>query len=209
MTTISIQLEPDSEKLLDRIRSGTERESLYRALDALFHRHAALGAAHITKTMLSGQRLSRRTGSLARSVVGIGVRVGGVPGMRIGILQGPALAYAGIHEHGGIIKPKKAKALAAPVGAALTPAGVPRYPGPRAYPGKLRFVPINRGNLIGKLVDEDDDDNEALFLLLRQVQVAPKHYLRDGMLRQVPLASRDASLLIRNRMLGLEAGSGN
>ena len=49
--------------------------------------------------------------------------------------------YANILEAGGTISPKGGKLLAWPVsgGPAVTAAGIPRYAGPRAYPGKLFF----------------------------------------------------------------------
>jgi len=49
--------------------------------------------------------------------------------------------YANILEVGGTISPKGGKLLAWPVsgGPAVTAAGIPRYVGPRAYPGKLFF----------------------------------------------------------------------
>jgi hypothetical protein len=198
VTSFSITLAKSSEALLDRIVKRTDRESVFKGIDQLFERHAALAAGHAVKNYLSGQRLNRRTGSLARSVVGRALRVNGIPAMEIGIFGGPAARYAGIQEHGGVIVPKRAKALAMPVGGALTAAGVPRWASPRDYPGELRFVPGHRG--IGVLVDANT--GEVLWRLLRKVVIKPRHYLRDAMLEELPRTARTLGGYLRNLALG-------
>jgi len=59
-------------------------------------------AGQVVKTKLSGQYLKRRTGILAKSIVGVVVTRGGLPAITIGIFSGPALAYAGVQEFGTI-----------------------------------------------------------------------------------------------------------
>lgn len=98
-TRISISLDKRS---LDRIRKLEQQDKtkLYREVVRLFSRQGILGAGFITKEYLSGQRLNRITGTLSRSVVGQGGLLRGVPTLRIGVLTGPALAYAAILELG-------------------------------------------------------------------------------------------------------------
>lgn len=70
--------------------------------------------------------LRRRSGNLAKSWT---------PERRgpLEFVVASRLPYAAILEYGGEITPKNAKALAIPVGEALTEAGVPRQTGPRKY----------------------------------------------------------------------------
>lgn len=140
----SIQLTAKSKKYLRKLVKA-DKEKIFKSLERFFDGQALLTAGHISKNLLSGQLLNRRTGTLARSVTGRGVRVGGIPGMRVGIFRGPALAYAGLQEHGGTIR-AKGKSLAIPIdgGPAVTSAGVERFGGPRNFPKKLVFIPFPR-----------------------------------------------------------------
>jgi phage gpG-like protein len=82
---------------------------------------------------------------------------------------GTAQVYAAIHEFGGVIRPKSSKYLAIPLTSAAK--GVP---GPRDYPGTLRFVPGNNG---GVLVDEAGD---AQYALRTSVTIPARPYLRPA-----------------------------
>ncbi len=186
--------------LQKRILELSNKETLHKIILDLFARESQFAAANIIKTKLSGDPLHRRTGTLARSVVGQAEVFNGVPARRVGILRGPALAYAGIQEFGGTIKPVNAKALSIPMEPALTPAGVDRFGGPRNYPGKLRFLPFRRGIAVGKLVDDEEAkalhnpyEAEAVYLLLRSVTIKPKHYLRDGFSEYLPTFAKHAA----------------
>lgn len=153
MTTVSITLTPESKRNIARLKAIGGKAALREALTPFFKRQASLAAGHIVRNYLSGQRLKRRTGNLARSVVGVTEVVRGMPAMRVGIMSGPALRYAGPLEYGtkgknpespyDTIRPKNARALAIPRGPALTAAGVDRRNGPRGYPqGMLTFIPF-------------------------------------------------------------------
>lgn len=150
----SIRLRPDAARYLREL-TRADKEKLFDRLDKVFNRQALITAGKISKNFLSGQRLGRRTGTLARSMTGRAVRVRGIPGMRVGIFRGPAVNYAGIQEYGGTVKAKPGKSLAipAPGGPALTPAGVPRYVSPRDFPRELRFIPSKKANVVGILAD--------------------------------------------------------
>lgn len=218
MTDIAIGLDRRSQMILDCLVRELGRDELYRRILEFFARRGQIVAGAITKRLLSGQLLGRRTGALARSITGFSTLVGGLPGMRVGVIRGPSLAYAGVQEYGtkgenpaspfDTIKPKRAKALAVPVNDSLTPAGVPRFGGPREYPGELVFIPILRGAAIGALYDERDlmklptgaslDDARAAYLLLRKVDIKPKHYLRDGFLKEIAQVSADFANFLAN-----------
>lgn len=207
MSKVTFTLSAAGKKRINSLISMLGRDQLFRQLDGLFHKHSLIAAGHVSRTMLSGQRLKRRTGSLARSITGTGLRVDGVPAMRVGIFRGPALKYAGVQEFGTkgknpespypTIRPKKGKALAMPLEPALTPAGVERYGGPRNFPGGLHFIPFrNSGVAIGALYSPAEytiaksfglREAKAAYLLLKKIDIPPHWYLRDGFRNYLPL----------------------
>jgi hypothetical protein len=211
-------------KTLDRIFNRFKPVKVYVALDGFFDQIALWIAGQISKTSLSGQLLSRRTGSLASSVTGRSIREKGVPGFKVGIFRGPALRYAGILEYGtrgynpkspyATIKPKRARALAMPMHDALTPAGVARYGGPREFEkhaGKLTFIPFDRGSgAIGGLYtdkelmegDVDFSKAKASYLLLAKVDIKPRWYLRQGVRKRLPAVVKKLSKFLGDILSG-------
>lgn len=178
--------------------------NILKAMVRFFDREGSLIAAHIIRSRLSGgSGLRRRTGSLARSVVGEGFVTNGLPAVRVGVLRGPAVRYAALQEFGtkgkgGLfptIVPVKAKALAVPQAPALTAAGVDRKGGPRNYPkGQLRFIPFRgRSAVVGGLYSDSElqpgvslRSITPFYLLLSRVDIAPKRFLRDGFAEELP-----------------------
>lgn len=198
---VEIELTKESRKLLDEIEKRSKPEVFRKDILGFFDRQASIGADYISDNFLSGQRLGRRTGHLARAIVGRSLRVASVPAMRIGILRGPALSYAGVQEYGtkgknpnspyDTIRPRNAKALAIPQEPALTPVGVDRFGGPRGVPFKLRFIPFRgSGVAIGGLFDPRTipprnsgltlESAKMYYLLVKEVDIEPKWYLKDG-----------------------------
>jgi len=215
---IQIKLDAKSKRFLKGLEEGSQRAKVFSSLVRVMGRRGLFIAGNISKNLLSGQRLARRTGSLARSITAEAELIGGLPGVRVGVFRGPALQYAGVQEFGTqgknpespipTIKPKQAKALAMPVGEALTPAGVPRYQSPRQFPESLRFVPFRSRNVIGALYPESEieaaekaarasggkvslENAEAAYLLLRELDLEPKEFLQDGMLNGLPALASD------------------
>jgi len=102
-----------------------------------------------------GGALRNRSGFLKRS---FGKRVFGrqLGELRL-IVFSAGIPYARIQEYGGVVTPKRAKALTIPFKKFnLTPAGVPRYPSAAqfklAHPGETFFVPKKGGgNTIGTI----------------------------------------------------------
>ncbi|MEE8164383.1 MAG: hypothetical protein V3T64_02335 [Myxococcota bacterium] len=167
--TFSIELDPEGNRLLRDLERVSGSEFVAGKLLEFLEREAQLLAGFIVKNFLSGQVLARRTGELARSIVGKAERFeGGLPGIRVGVFRGPALVYAGVQEFGtrglepdspfDTIRPVKAKALAFPPegSPALTGAGVNRFPSPLDFPEKLRFIPFRKGVVVGGLFREAD-----------------------------------------------------
>lgn len=199
---LSFDISKTAKKNLERLRKRMDPKEIDKRLFEFLDFEAGILAGKVVKETLSGgEGLNRRTGNLARSTVGRAVRISGVPAMRIGVFRGPSLAYAGIHESGGEIKPKKAKALAIPVGEAVDPSGVERFGGPRNFPGELRFLPFRRGIAVGKLIDEKDAkkleardkspyEAQALYLLLKKVRIPASHWLSNPVTKALPTVAR-------------------
>ncbi|MCK4624567.1 MAG: hypothetical protein KAV00_04595 [Phycisphaerae bacterium] len=131
------------------------------------------------------------TGKLRSSLRGRVVSTGATIVAAVGVTKGPATKYAAIHEHGGVIRPKNAKALAIPLPAARGPGGKPRFPGgpreaARKHPnmfmlkqkGKaplLCYAKRVRGKAGGRV-----SELVPLFVLKKSVKVPAKHWLSGG-----------------------------
>jgi len=233
MSQIRLSITTGSE-ILERLAQihGKERQIVLQLISEVFAKHAVLAASHVVKTQLSGggpaptfggpgsfnkKRKKRRTGSLARSIEGRALQIEGAPAIQVGVLRGPAVRYAGIQEFGTkpfnpdspfpTIKPRNAKALAQPVGEALTSAGVARYPSPRAFPEPLKFIrfgrPRGRNKVIGILVKEVEYQRareaaiaegsdvslgqiDALYILMLQLDIRPGLFITDGLQSHFP-----------------------
>lgn len=200
---ISIELTPNSKALLERAKRELNREHLFQEILGLFDRYAPKVTSFVQANYLRGQRLNVRTGNLARSITGTAVLDRGVPALRVGILRGPALPYAGVQEYGtrgknptspyDTIRPKTGKYLAMPVNDALTPAGVARYTSARQYPADLVFIPFRRGTIAkaglyraDELKKFEFEDVEPVYILLSELDIEPQWYLRDGMKAMLP-----------------------
>lgn len=215
---VEISITPKSKRLIGRLIKRIGKDQLYSAIEAFFSYHAGIIAGIIVTKFLSGKhkdlgenRLARRTGALARSVVGVGLRINGVPAIKVGVLRGPSLRYVAIQEYGTVgkggtmptIVPKQGKALAIPMEGATTPSGVEKYGGPRKYPGpepypdNLTFIPFRGKKAIGGLYDPRQlekakkrglslKDLKMAYLLVRSVDIKPKHFLRDGLANYLP-----------------------
>lgn len=192
----TLDLSKDSKKYLRDLRSKAGKEAAYKVILEYFDKAAARAAGGVVRNYLSGQRLKRRSGALARDVFGRGEMIGGVPAIRLGVLRGPSSAYSPVQEYGTrgknpespfpTIKPVHARALAVPIGPALTAAGVAKVDSPRDWPRDLDFVPQYRGRLVGLLVERTRNRSIPVFMLLSAVDIAPKFYLRDGMQDALP-----------------------
>ena len=198
--------------ILTRLERLVGLGTLNKRIIEFFDFESLKAAGFIAKNYLSGQLLKRRTASLARSVTGMSLLVGGLPAMKVGIFRGPALKYASIQEHGGVITPVRAKALAIPQEAALTPAGVDRFGGPRGYPGELKFIPFrNSGVAVGGLFKANSvesskgfDLNSAImvYMLVKQVTIKATHWLSRGFADYLPLLASNLGEYLRDLLVG-------
>jgi len=212
MASISIRLSPESKRFITQIQKNLSQEVFYDKLEKFFEKQGAIIAGSISRNFLSGQVLNRNTGNLARSIIGRGIRVGGVPAVQVGVLRGPALAYAGPQEEGTkgknpdspypTIRPKTGKALAIPVSPRAK-----RSAGPRTFPDKLTFIPYPGGEqIIGGLYTERElkkgkfslRDARVSFLLAKYVDLKPSYYLRDGFAAALPKLTEDLADFIED-----------
>lgn len=139
----------------------------------------ALGAigkevsGQIAKNGLAGRPgLKRRTGTLKNSLITVPSVEGKADKMWVGFVL-PGARYAGIHETGGVIR-AGSKLLAIPVGPALTPAGAPRFPGPRSVQG-LEFRPARGGGVLGKVTGKGDREKFVVwYVLKKEVRIPPR-----------------------------------
>lgn len=205
---IKIDLSPQSTQLIKTLKDKTDKEKFLKALDAQFKKEANLTKTHIVRNFLSGNPLKRRSGNLAKSIVGSSLGIKSkTPGYKIGVLRGPSLAYASTQEFGtkgknpdspiSTITPKRAKALAMPLGPALTRAGVRRRESPKDWEN-LKFIPFrNSGVAVGALYDEEDlaemkeagltlRSIPAYYLLLRKVDINPVFYISKSVDARLP-----------------------
>ena len=104
---------------------------------------------------LSGNPVRRISGALERSFQPVWSK--GEGSFRAGVefadpMRGPEGSfpnYAHLLEEGGTVTPKRGRLLAWPVqgGPAVTAGGMPRYSGPRSFPGKLFFWRSGSGKM--------------------------------------------------------------
>ena len=98
------------------------------------------------------------------------------------------------------ITPKRAKALAWPVGPALTPAGVPREPGPRSYPDLFFLEFEGGGNVFGGLFQDEGGEPELYFLLARKSAIPPRLGMRLTFEKQQPKITREIADAIQRTL---------
>lgn len=128
-------------------RMPEKLRAAFAATSQQAHVWAVDAHGEFVETHLHGNPVRRITGQLERSFQP--VWSSSPTSFRAGVAFSPAMTgpegafpnYANILEEGGTISPKSGKLLAWPVsgGPATTAAGIARYAGPRAYPGKLFF----------------------------------------------------------------------
>lgn len=156
----------------ERAAGGGLLEAMRRTLIGV----ALMGEAQARENATSSPKV--RSGHLRRSISSETTLEASRVVLTLRAGEGATERYASAQEYGATVRPRRGKFLAIPVGRALTGAGVPRYPSPRAVPG-LRFVPI-RGGSMGLLVKDVGKRNarsDTYFILLRSVRVPATRYI--------------------------------
>ena len=147
-------------KMINNLPVKKQNQVYYNSM-----RNAAAAVETKLKENVSGPILKVRTGYLRNTIAaklfnyndGIGALVGS------GARTGERAKYADILETGGIIRPKKAKYLAIPIGEAKTKSGVPR-----GKPRDFKDTFIRKGILFQKYGKKSV---RPLFLLKKSVTI--------------------------------------
>lgn len=212
-----VELTAQTRALLKKLEGRWTQQGIFTATLDEFGRQSSLAAAAVQRGM-AGEFIAARTGALRRSVIGRAEQTRLGPGLRVGILSGPALAYAGIQEYGTrgkapdspypTIVPKRAKALTIPTDRAKTGAGVARGAGvsARTWPEELVFIPFRKGNIVGGLFVKREVSEGvrggAVFLLATQVDLPARRYLRTGFGKYLPELSAELNKAIARWLAG-------
>lgn len=122
-------------------------------------------------------RLRTRTGRLRHSIRG--EVLDGDAGPEMVLRAGEkTVPYAPIQEEGGEVTPTRSRYLRVPLSAALTPAGVDRFPGPLRQSGAGLFhVRKSAGRLF---LFRSDQPGPPWYKLVDRVEIRGKFYLRDA-----------------------------
>lgn len=221
---IEIKMTEGSLEFIDALRKRMGVVPFTQSVLKFFGVEALRVAGKVSRLLTTGELgIRRRDGTLAKSVVGVPDLHDGAPSMRVGILRGSALKYAGVQEYGtkgknpaspfDTIRPKKGKALAIPtdeVKVAKSGRIKAEFAGGPRERNDLTFIPFGkRPNLIGGLFTRkslekargpegplggkgkiDFAKARAAYLLVRQVDIAPKRYLHKGVTTELPNTAR-------------------
>lgn len=202
---VQISLDPESERLLERLTELWEPEVLLHKIAQFFKGEGHKIVSTIRRRSFKGRR---GVSKLSRALTSQSLMVNGVPAVRVGVFEGPALAYAGITEHGTkkwnplspypVIVPKKASpsALAIPTeqGGALDASGDQIFSGPRQQP-QLKYVRLHGRHPVVGLIVRTKRTREALslgslnivWILVTSANRKPKFYLKGGMEEYLPI----------------------
>ena len=174
---VSIDITPETQQLI--AEHGRLADRAGEAIAGGLHAAAAAGAEEIRKKLNLGELgldMQRPGSGLAASVFGW-MLDNNEPLAAVGVpSNAPAAAYAGILEHGGTIRPVRARALAVPVSDEAK-----QYTSPRDQadlfmlkrPGKTPVLAESRGRGKGQHVI-------VHWVLMGSVTIAPRQWLSKG-----------------------------
>lgn len=156
---------------------------------------AAIEVEREAKFNATRRVLKKRSGALARSI-NAKARVT-AEGSHEVVARSEHISSS-THEHGAVIRPKRAKMLAIPLAAAKTAGGVARYSTPRSVPG-LFVLKSKAGNLL--LVKREGGGITPYFVLKHSVTIPRRPFLRPAVVevsRRVPALLTESVLRYYN-----------
>lgn len=182
----------EREDVLPRTIEHWLREDNERWIEAVSRRRLR-GQLVLNGRKAPGKALASRSGELRRSLFTRVIRHG--DGFMS--IKGTTSPYGRIHEKGGVIKPKRSKFLARPIGEALDLSGRPRagYDSPRQQ-SDLRFVPSRRGAVVGYLVRTTGNRTQLLFELRTQTRIEPRLHLTQTFQDQADIRQKRLARLV-------------
>ncbi len=179
---IEIRVDEKSLKNLEQALEGINPKKASSALNKGF-KQAALLIERKLKQNISGSLLNVRSGRLRSSIGSVVGTEDGLPVARIGsgVRQGRPVSYAGIHETGGVVRPKTGQFLTVPLKAAQTQSGVTRFTAREVKSGMTNYKAsfIRKGIIFG-VINKGRSSRESivpLFVLKRSVTIRPSRYL--------------------------------
>lgn len=173
---------------IQRIRKGLE-ELDPKVQQSPVYKGMVDASLMMEKALKNYQRFStlkRRSGYLSRSVGSVVVQEEGelVGIVGSGVRTGNRVAYADIHERGGVIKPKRGKYLTIPIGKSVTKAGQGKFSARDIMGGFTNYdetavFKSKKGNLIywGVRKLKKGVKLDPLFVLVRQVKIPARNYM--------------------------------
>lgn len=178
---------------------GVQSDEYRKGLKIMMWR--ALGILEAQMIIEMMRRLDRGTGRLLNAITqGKAVKEDG--NTIVGEIGPEGVPYAGIHEFGGIIKPKKAKYLAIPQSYVKGPDGVARAK-PHDFKGeKTSLVPLKRGGFM-MLLRTAKEEQIPLFVFKKEVKIPKRPYIRPALQKkQEQIAEKFALFISTNFDLG-------
>lgn len=171
---VTLETSTETKRLIARHQALAGRTGDVMA-DAL-ETTAMAGAEDVRRQLVMGERgltMQHPGDGMAASVDGW-MLDRSAPLAAIGVpTNSPAIGYAGIQEHGGVIRPTKAKALAVPISEAAK-----QYTTPRDMDGLSLIKRKGKASLLaevsksGKMIPH--------WILLASVTIRPTHWLSEG-----------------------------
>jgi hypothetical protein len=167
--------EKDREELdrrLGQLSIEKQASALIKGMEAI-----AIETEGIMRERVNNKDLQKRSGYLQKTISSVTVNhkdnIEDVIGS--GVRSGERAPYADILEDGGDIRPVKSAWLTIPLAAALTRAGVMKYPTARMYPNTwMSRDGMGRPIIMQKV---GKTKAQALFILRKKVTIKPHHYL--------------------------------
>jgi hypothetical protein len=173
MAVVTIELTPDS---MAAIRRHAERaDAVPAAMSAAMQTACVAGAEDIRMRLVTGElglTMQNPGSGLAASLTGW-MLDDAAPLGAVGVpSNSPAAAYAGIHERGGVITPRSARALAIPLTAEAR-----RYSSPRDMRDLVLIKSPGRNPILARVVGQTV---EPQWVLVPSVTIPARHWLSRG-----------------------------
>ncbi len=189
-----IEFTDDSERALEEFTNGFEQYK--KKLKSQVFRALTLLEAEILQNIRKGAGLHVRTGTLLNSIGASKKVVEDSNGFIYGEIGPEGVPYAAIHEFGGTIVPKNAKALAIPTRENQRPDGLPKI---TTQDLKNGLVPsfVNKGIIFGIFGGKGKTaEAMALFILKSSVTIPARPYLSTAVAKKKEEIYKEFGLLL-------------
>lgn len=184
MAFVTVEITPESWRTIERI--GRAAEGWMEAVGGALEAAVGVGGDQVAEWMMLGE-LGLKPGNAGQGGLASGVTgwmlsedeplaAIGVPGNH------PAAAYAGIHETGGTIYPRTARALAVPISDEAK-----LHASPREMDGLVMITRTGKPPILARVIGET---LEVHWVLVPSVTIEATHWLSTGVERATPEMAR-------------------